>query len=184
MSSLFVLLPSFVGLEIILKEKMAFQTCLQFVCIFKCGWKDRARPSWVWLKLDTPTLEGEDGSQAHQKERKTIRFGEKEELGGNTMIEKRLAPETQWQKGKVKNKMRLKIIFDRSKIEPRVLFLEPKVWLIYFPHLLVHMCLSQPRSSARGHLKRSTAKPLSISHHVRERPLCKSLCPKLFMDFP
>lgn len=64
---------------------------------------------------------------AHQKGMKMIRFGEKDDLGGNTTIEKRPAPETQQQKGKVKNKMRLKINLDRSKIEPRILFLEPNV---------------------------------------------------------
>lgn len=64
---------------------------------------------------------------AHQNEMKMIRFREKEDLCGNTMIGKRLAPETQQQRGKVKNKMRLKINLDRSKIEPRILFLEPNV---------------------------------------------------------
>lgn len=64
---------------------------------------------------------------AHQKGMKMIRFREKDDLDGNTTIEKRPAPETQQQKGKVKNKMRLKINLDRSKIEPRILFLEPNV---------------------------------------------------------
>lgn len=64
---------------------------------------------------------------AHQKGMKMIRFGLKEDLGRNTMIGKRLAPETQRQKGKVKNKMRLNINLDRSKIESRILFLEPNV---------------------------------------------------------
>lgn len=64
---------------------------------------------------------------AHQNGMKMIRFREKEDLCGSTMIGKRLAPETQQQRGKVKNKMRLKINLDRSKIELRILFLEPNV---------------------------------------------------------
>lgn len=63
----------------------------------------------------------------------------------------------------------------RNKVEPRTLFLEPNVWTVYFPYLLVPTCLSQLRSSAKGHLKIPTAKTTQHISPRRERALQKPL---------
>ena len=59
---------------------------------------------------------------------KMIRLGEKGDLGRTTTIEKRDWPQRPKGRGnRFKNKTRLKINLNRSKVEPRTLFLESDV---------------------------------------------------------
>ena len=126
-------------------------------------------------------LEGQDVQPVErcwwhiQKGIKMTRFWEKEDLGG-----KETGPRDKGKGNQLKINSRAPW---RSTVEPRTLFLEPSVWTIYCPYL------SHVPFSAEIKCQRTSQNTHSQTYSAylttwRERLLCKSLCPELFMDFP